>query len=1251
MKSHKDDKSSGPCKRCTKSEQTDSDDDPVEASVILSNDKIPISALIDSGALLGNYVTEEIAEAMVAKGANDVKERSGQVHSYSGRDCSPISKDISMSLRFKSNKFPKRKRVTFRASILKDLDHDVIVGLPTIQRFKLWKLLRKSSSPTRALKTFNKLNFTPATAGKEPLSLRGKRQRVARLKRRESLAAMTPSALEVTSIAASLTGVGSEGTRTLIPSRHPTGKADVDGEPSQDDAPTQTAGVNSSSIARKVLINRSRSSTRASLDNVNETIPAEVPEGTRFTKEELMQEAPADDAESMLHEEYSPYDVVQDGVSLLQLLEESIVGSEKLRAKLRILCHEFIDIFDTKVRTQAARVAPMHVDVDETKWHTNNNRGRARMFSPEKEAEIKKQIDALLAIGAIKKSQAMYHSQVHLTPKGGGGWRMCIDYRNLNNACKGMGWPLPIVQTMLSRLGEKKPRLFAKMDMPSGYHQAPLSKQCQAATAFICSRGLYEWCRVPMGLKVSTAYFQDMMQNVLGELVGDTVEVYLDDILAFAQTEEELLDVLRDVFTRLRRASIVLNPKKCRFGMSQVEFVGHTVDAQGLSFSQEKRDSVLEVILPQTQRQLRAFLGLTNYFRDHVEHYADHAHSLQELLTGEGSNRPVTWNPIALAAFDNLKRLVHECPRRYHLREGAPLTLRTDASDYGIGAYLFQLWEGVEEPIGFMSKAFSSVQKRWSTPEKEAYAIYYSLDKWQHILLGPHFTIKTDHRNLTYISTHGSAKVMRWKLAVQIFNFDISHIAGKDNIVADHLSRLIETGPKNELLLALADLPIPNLRYEALKAVHNGEVGHNGVERTLALLDAKGLRWRGRRVHTRKFIKECPCCQKFDERRIANKAHPFTLSSYTAFERVHVDSIGPLQVSEGFEHIMVVMDGFTRFTELYTLQSVAGKEAAKGLLDFANRYGLPSVLISDGGTQFVNQHVKDLLQSHGVEMLTTNPDSHEENGLVERTNKEVVRHLRSLMFDIGTLDGWHEHIRSVQRILNSAPHSSLGTSPATLVYGKAVDLLKGVVTELPKSEESIAPTTEWLQDRLSSQEALHAKVKETLQKMDKIHMSTRSGGEEITQFAVGDHVLVATPTGGRFTAPVRKLKSKRRGPMEVVSYNQSMYVVRDLNHRHKTKTVHVCRLIPFIFDATRVDPADVARVDNEEFEVEHIVKHKGGKFKRGMAVSNLQFLVKWKDYDEAANTWEPWNAMRETIPVHEYLRANNAEYLIPRQFL
>ena len=147
LKSHKDDKSSGPCKRCTKSEQTDSDDDPVEASVILSNDKIPISALIDSGALQGNYVTEEIAEAMVAKDATDVKERTGQVCSYSGRDCSPISKDISMSLRFKSNKFPKRKRVTFRASILKDLDHDVIVGLPTIQRFKLWKLLRKVPHP------------------------------------------------------------------------------------------------------------------------------------------------------------------------------------------------------------------------------------------------------------------------------------------------------------------------------------------------------------------------------------------------------------------------------------------------------------------------------------------------------------------------------------------------------------------------------------------------------------------------------------------------------------------------------------------------------------------------------------------------------------------------------------------------------------------------------------------------------------------------------------------------------------------------------------------------------------------------------------------------------------------------------------------------------------------------------------------------------------------------------------------------
>jgi hypothetical protein len=158
------------------------------------------------------------------------------------------------------------------------------------------------------------------------------------------------------------------------------------------------------------------------------------------------------------------------------------------------------------------------------------------------------------------------------------------------------------------------------------------------------------------------------------------------------------------------------------------------------------------------------------------------------------------WNQIAANAFEELKTAIAACPILYFVDEFSPIYLHTDASDYGIGAYLFQLVDGVEKPIAFLSQTLTKEQLKWSTPEKEAYAIFIAFIKLEHLLRDVHFTLRTDHKNLTFLNTEGSAKVKRWKLAIQEYDFSIEHIRGEDNMVADVLSRMVDVPTEEHVI-------------------------------------------------------------------------------------------------------------------------------------------------------------------------------------------------------------------------------------------------------------------------------------------------------------------------------------------------------------------------------------------------------------------------------------------------------------------
>ena len=261
---------------------------------------------------------------------------------------------------------------------------------------------------------------------------------------------------------------------------------------------------------------------------------------------------------------------------------------------------------------------------------------------------------------------------------------------------------------MLQRIGSKRAKYYGIMDLTSGYHQAPLSVASRILTAFITFMGVFEYLRVPMGIKGSAAYFQQVMATVvLVGLIHIICECYQDDILTFGSTTVEFINNLREVFLRLRKHKLTVNPKKCQFGLEQIEYVGHTISQEGISISQDKREEVFNIEKPTLQKHLKSFIGCAEYFHSHIRDFSGTMRPLHDMVRNYEKNKKLVWTPEAESAWDTIRDQIRACPTLLFIDSNAPIYLHTDASDYGIGAYLFQTIDGIDRPIAFMGKSLS----------------------------------------------------------------------------------------------------------------------------------------------------------------------------------------------------------------------------------------------------------------------------------------------------------------------------------------------------------------------------------------------------------------------------------------------------------------------------------------------------------------------------------------------------------------
>jgi len=998
-----------------------------------------------------------------------------------------------------------------------------------------------------------------------------------------------------------------------------------------------------------------------------------------------------DDLSELFHKE-APWEINNEGqptnISLIDLI--SINGPKNLKERIKSLCLKHINCFSLHVQPEPARVKPFRIGVNVDQWEHPKHCGPPRVQSDIKQEEIKRQLDKLLTLDVIQTSQAPYYSHPHLTKKSDDTWRFCIDYRQLNLCSKSLGWPIPNIELLLRRVGKKNPTYFGKIDLTSGYHQMAVSEDSRRLTAFKTAFGTYEWKRCPFGLKGAPAYFQKAMQTeVLGNLLYNVCEVYLDDILHWGSSADEYLMNLENLFICLSSRRIYLNPKKCSFGLETIEYTGHLLDKEGLTFSKKKIEQVIDFIQPSTQKELRSFLGLANYFRNNIRDHSLLTQPLQELIRNYKPKTKLVWSQENIEVFKKIKSAINSCPKLYFLDDVSPIFLHTDASDYGVGAYLFQVVEGAEHPIMFLSSTFKREQMRWSAADKECYAIVWAFKHLEHLIRDRYFILRTDHKNLTYLNLENSGKIKRWKILIQEFNCGVEHIVGVDNFVADDFSRLIPHMEKSKSIeveapievlstletdlpipmvnsslggssddgiylprvtthsdydlgtstvvpaAPLIDKPVPRDKFKLISAVHNSVVGHMGVDKTVERLRIQGHNWHGMRSQVITFIqKHCAICQKLSLQKIVTNTKPFTLSSYDVMQRVSVDSTGRLpKDAQNNEYIVSIIDNFSRFLELYAVNDLSANTFARCLLDFIGRYGVPFELISDKGTQFANEIIQELCRAVGTKQVFTMTASKEENGIVERSIREIRRHLRAVIFHTNLMDNWSTYLPIVQRIFNADVKQYLGVSPAQIVFGNSIQLDRGLLFQ--NNPNKLQTMSEWMQKMLDAQAKIIATARKTLDQRDVFHTSKQP--VEITSFPINSYVLV-----DYIDRPPTSLHTIHEGPFRVVCSEGGRYTLMNLI-TGDTKECHISRLRPFYYDDEET-PRQTAMRDSQQWDVDFIITHAGEKSRR----KELKFKVKWLNHDEQFATWEPYSSLRHNSKLHEYCKAHKMKSLIPK---
>ena len=807
--------------------------------------------------------------------------------------------------------------------------------------------------------------------------------------------------------------------------------------------------------------------------------------------------------------------------------------------------------------------------------------------------------------------------------------RLCTDQRGLNTQLPDVNYPLPNIKELFQNLAHSK--YFTKLDLKESFLQFPLKEEHRFKTAFSWNDKLYQFVGTPFGLKHISFIFQRVISDILKKF--PFALCYIDDIVVFSNSVEEHVEHVKQVLQELTRYSLKLKIEKCSFCSEKISLLGHIISHAGIQIDSEKCMQAINWNRPETGNQMQSFLGLTNYFRDFIPNYAHITAPLDDLRKVDVISDEL-WTEKHETAFTNLKKSLLAAPILSYPDYSKPFSIASDASNNGIGAMLFQEYDGTKKYVAFVSRSLSVSEKKYTTPKKELLAIVFAMKKFHPFIWGSKFILYCDNKSLSFILTQKIASqcYVNWIETLANYNYVLHHISGVNNFIPDSLSRLycaeeISNPVESDNVRVVNQTSIAseteldgNKRKLLIETTHL--LGHYGSEKMILKLRSLGFDWKTMETECREYAQTCHTCQMHSNPETFYQP-PVQIVASNSFDHVQVDLMGPFtKTVDDNEYCLVLVDVHTRFTIIRPLKTKEAGEVAQCLFGIFCEWGFPKVMQTDHGNEFDNLVLENICKFASIDKRLIAYYNPKANGMVERVIGNAKKVL-SKVLESRVLD-WDKEISFVQYAINSSIHDVHKISPFHALFGKDSNSLVDFSNEMltcDSNSEQFVEKIETIRKIVSGH--IQNEVVETNSKRKEQFIKSHKIIKE--QFAIGSLVMIRKQKQFRrnFTPP-------NDGPFIIHEISKAnTYILKDGNGIIFDHKYPVSQLIPYCASNERQD-----ELSSPAFIVERILDHRGPANAR-------EYLVKWLYYDESYNSWEPFGNFCDTEIVSNYWKVKN----------